>query len=419
MPVTGPTPELIEKFIAAGVWQDRPLHAIVDEHAAARPDALAVADQHERLSYAEFVRRTHAVGRFLRYLGLEPGTAVAVQSGNRLALSVAHMACSRADLVFVPLSTAWRHNEIEHLLAVSTAEVLVVPHSDGGVDYLQLVTELRDQLPALRHVGTLDGPTPGADFDFDEVSRREVEPLVLKRDPNDARYVMVTSGTTESPRMSLWSDNNLWVLIQDYIRAIRLTEDDVAVGLSPANTGAVGYVYPVLAPLMAGASSVLLEKWSVQGAFRLIEDERATTATAVPTQVVKMLQSDIVRDQDYSRLRVGVHERRCGPASARAWPGTSCPNGWSSSTTCRRAQEGRSARWSSGSRSPDASRPRCELGRGNAPGRACAGSTNRARAPRGTWSRQRNERTWRVRVIGTPRRGRAHLRGCPGSGSFT
>ena len=300
MPVTSPTPELIARFTAAGIWQDQPLHAVVDAHAAARPDALAVADQHERLSYSEFVRRTHAVGRYLLDLGLAPGTRVAVQSENRLALALTHMACSRADLVFIPLSTAWRQKEIGHLLAVSEAEVLVVPQGE----HLQVLTDLRDTIPTLRHVGTLDGLAPGADFDFDEVSRREVEPLALDRDPNDARYVMVTSGTTEAPRMSLWSDNNLWVFMQDYIRATGLTADDVAVGLSPANTGAVGYAFPVLAPLLAGASSVLLEKWSVENAFRLMADEGATTATAVPTQVVKMLQSETVRDHDSSRLRV-------------------------------------------------------------------------------------------------------------------
>jgi len=304
MPVRTPTPELIGKFIAAGVWQDRPLHAVVDAHARTRPDAPAIADQHERLSYAEFVRRSHALGRYFLDLGLAPGARVAVQSGNRLALALTHLACNRADLVFVPLSNAWRHKEIGHLLAVAEAEVLVVPQAEAGFDYLRMVADLRHELPALRHVGSLDGPALGANFDYDEVSRREVAPLAVDRDPNDARYVMVTSGTTELPRMSLWSDNNLWAFMQEFIRSIELGENDIAVGLSPANTGAVGYVFAVLGPLLAGAASVLLEEWSVENAFRLMVDEHATTATAVPTQVVKMLQSETVRDHDFSSLRV-------------------------------------------------------------------------------------------------------------------
>ena len=31
MPVTSPTSELISRFVATGVWQEQPLHAVVDE----------------------------------------------------------------------------------------------------------------------------------------------------------------------------------------------------------------------------------------------------------------------------------------------------------------------------------------------------------------------------------------------------
>ena len=58
---------------------------------------------------------------------------------------------------------------------------------------------------------------------------------------------MVTSGTTELPRMAEWTDNNLWFFMREYIRAMEMTSDDVVLGLAPAGTGSTGYVYPVLA----------------------------------------------------------------------------------------------------------------------------------------------------------------------------
>ena len=60
MPVRPLTPEQIDEYCAAGVWQRRPLYAVIDEIAEARPEAPAVADQHERLTYAELVRRSGA-----------------------------------------------------------------------------------------------------------------------------------------------------------------------------------------------------------------------------------------------------------------------------------------------------------------------------------------------------------------------
>ncbi|HZB48120.1 MAG TPA: AMP-binding protein, partial [Mycobacteriales bacterium] len=290
MPLRPLTPELADHYYAAGAWQHRALHEVIDEIAERRPDALAVADQHERLSYAELVQRSHALARWLLDQDLAPGSAVVLQSANRVAIPVTHLACNRADLIFVPLSNAWRRAELEHLLAVSEAAVAIVPAPYKGVDFLELVGELRPALPALRAVGTLD--SAGGDFDFDEVCRREAEPVRLPRDPNDPRFVMVTSGTTASPRMSLWTDNNLWYFMKNFRERVQLTEDDVAVGLAPANTGATGYVFPVLGPLLAGAGSVLLEDWEPAAALDLLERERATMATAIPTQVVKMLQDE-------------------------------------------------------------------------------------------------------------------------------
>ena len=305
MPPLPLSAELIEANYASGVWQPRALYEVIDEHARSRPDRPAVADQHERITYAELVRRSHSLAEYLLGLGLRPGAAVALQAPNRVALAVTHLACNRADLLFVPLSNAWRHTEMAYLLAASEAAVVIVPQPEKGFDFAGMIGSLRPDLPCLKHVGSLDGLTAGAGFDFDEVSRRPgCAPVVRDRDPNAPRYVMVTSGTTELPRISLWSDNNLWCFMQTFIQSVQLTSEDRAVGLCPANTGATGYVFPVLGPLLVGASSTLLENWSPQAAMELIQAERATTATAVPAQVLKMLQDDAIGGYDFSALRV-------------------------------------------------------------------------------------------------------------------
>ena len=297
------TAELIDANYSTGVWQRRALYEVIDDHAERRPDALATADQHERLSYAEFARRTHALAGWLLDQGLQPGDAVAVQAPNRIALPLMHFACDRADLVYVPLSHAWRHTEMRHLLKTSKAKVLVVPEPINGFDYLQMISEIRDDLPDLELVGLLEGE--GGDFDLHAVSTAETsQPVNLPRDPNAGRYVMVTSGTTDVPHMSLWTDNNLWFFMNQFIERIQMRQDDVAIGCCPANTGATGYVFAVLGPLLHGAGSVLLEHWDATEALDLIEAERATLATAVPTQVVKMLQDPSIAGRDFSSLRV-------------------------------------------------------------------------------------------------------------------
>ena len=102
---------------------------------------------------------------------------------------------------------------------------------------------------------------------------------------------MVSSGTTSLPKISKWTDLGLNALLQaGFIERVRLTADDVAVGLAPANTGATGYVFPVVAPLQIGATSFMLTKWSPEAAIRLLAETGATIATAIPTQMVQLLQ---------------------------------------------------------------------------------------------------------------------------------
>ena len=116
-----------------------------------------------------------------------------------------------------------------------------------------------------------------ADFALDQVlAATSGERFARAHDANAPGLAMATSGTTELSRMSIWTDNNLRFFLQQFGLAVGMEADDVAVGLAPANSGSTGYVFPVLAPLLHGASSVLLEHWSPAAALDLLASERAT-----------------------------------------------------------------------------------------------------------------------------------------------
>ena len=118
---------------------------------------------------------------------------------------------------------------------------------------------------------------------------------------------MVSSGTTSVPKLSLWTDNNLFAFAQMWAGAVALSLEDRIVGLAPAGTGAIGYVFGVLFPLLAGATSVLLERWDPAAALELLVRERATLAAAVPTQLVKLLDESELAATALPDLRVMVN----------------------------------------------------------------------------------------------------------------
>ena len=302
MPIRAMTPDFIQRHYDQGLWRPQLLFQLLDEHASRAPDALAVADSRERLSYRQLADRSAALAGWLIDQDAPPGSVVAVQTGNRTALAIGHFACSRADLTFVPLSTQWRRTEMESLLRRSRVSILVLPPPRKDADFLATVNAMRDDLPELRLVGGMDGLP--AEFDFDAVLKSGADAKPRQRTADAPRFITVTSGTTDIPRMSQWTDNNLSFLLRDYAEAVEMAAGDVAVAIAPANTGATGYLFPVLAPLLCGAASVLLENWTPAGALDLLESEHATHAAAIPTQLVKMLQEEGTGRRDFSSVRV-------------------------------------------------------------------------------------------------------------------
>jgi non-ribosomal peptide synthetase component E (peptide arylation enzyme) len=105
---------------------------------------------------------------------------------------------------------------------------------------------------------------------------------------------MCSSGTTGVPKASLWSANDMIAfLVHQTAPALELNSDDVAGAIAPAGQGSTGYIFPILMPLLVGATSAMLEDWKPQPALDLIVRERCTYATAIPTQLVMLLDLDL------------------------------------------------------------------------------------------------------------------------------
>lgn len=292
-------------FRELGVWGDRTLAEIVADHGVSRPDKTAVIDQHVRWTYAELIDKSLRVARMLHDLGVRSGDRVVAQVQTSAVLPLVHLASNWLGAVFIPASDGWRRAEMGSLLATSGAKVLICAAASKSFDLVAMHEELRPSLPDLK--ATLWVRTGAADS-FE--SRLETaEPLSaadrvrLRPDPDAPAHVMVSSGTTGIPKAGAWGGNDMVaLLLHHFAPAIGLTGDDVAGGLAPANVGSTGYAFPVLAPLLVGATSVVLERWSPRAALALLEAERCTYATAIPTQMAMLLDEPGLATTDLSAL---------------------------------------------------------------------------------------------------------------------
>jgi acyl-CoA synthetase (AMP-forming)/AMP-acid ligase II len=300
-----------ERYRRSGAWPDETIYGRFERFATKFADKPAVVERHRTLSYRELHEQVKALSRGLLDAGIGPGSVVALQLPNSAEQAIVHLALNRIGALAVPIHDAWHEAELPHLLKLSRAVAAIVLSSYRDLDYPAIYAKLRTQLPDLKTVYAIGAPNPHADA-YESLLSRGSEAAVAALgaiDPDAPGDVMLSSGTTSMPKISLFTSNNLLALLAPFWRRIRITPDDVAAALAPAGTGAIGYVYPMLSPLLNGATTVVLDRWTEpEIAVELICAYRCTYAFAVPTQLAQMLTAIKARPSaDFESFRCFVN----------------------------------------------------------------------------------------------------------------
>jgi len=213
-------------------------------------------------------------------------------------------------MLYMPLHDSWRALEVGHLLAQAKVKVVISRHLYRDFDYVRMIRDLRPDLPDLKTHFVIGESAGDGIKPFEMLVA--AEPLGTKQiaslrpDPDYPAALMLSGGTTAISKISRYSSNDLQAMLNAARDGARFVETDVAAALAPAGTGATGYVYPVLMPLLNGGTSVMLPHWSnPEDAADLMVKENCTYATAIPAQLIKLLPTFRSRPRDdFHSLRV-------------------------------------------------------------------------------------------------------------------
>ncbi|HEU4454055.1 MAG TPA: amino acid adenylation domain-containing protein, partial [Longimicrobium sp.] len=158
------------------------IHAAVSAAAAATPDAVALAWDEGRMSYAEMEAGANRLARRLAALGVAPGARVGVALERGPDLVVALLAVMKAGGAYVPLDPDLPAERLAFMAADSAAPVLVTREA--------LLARLSGHGARVLCV----------DRDAAEIAAESSEPLGLADDPDREAYVIYTSGSTGLPK---------------------------------------------------------------------------------------------------------------------------------------------------------------------------------------------------------------------------
>ena len=305
-------PEAAQRYYAEGLWRRDTLYTLVADHAARRPDAFALRDSRQRLTWAELLAAVDAIAADLDRAGLKRGERVAVWLPNRVEALAVFLACSRQGYVCNPsLHRNYTVAEIVELLARTRAAALFAQPGYGADANRADIFAAAAALPSLRRLYTLgDGkpdaapfpkpppqpspasgggsprrkPRTGGGYAGEELS--EGLPLV-DRNPDKVTYLAFTSGTTGTPKGVMHSDNTLLANARAMVEDWHHGEKTVLLSLSPLSHHIAAVA--IAQAMAAGMELVVNDPPSGMTPLDWILETGASYVMGVPTHAMDIL----------------------------------------------------------------------------------------------------------------------------------
>ncbi len=273
-------------------------------------DALVVRAQAgreaHRSTYRELWDATTAMARGLLALGVDRGDRVAIWSPNRFEWVIIQYATARIGAVLVNVNPAYKTAELEYALRQSGASVLLLARAFRQNDYVAMLAEVRDRLPALRVTLVLDDDWKMLAESGQHVTEHTLEEREKQLQFDDPINIQYTSGTTGFPKGATLTHHN--VLNNGYFvgEALGLCEVD-RVCIPVPFYHCFGMVMGNLACTSHGATMVVPgEAYDPLAVLETVAAEKCTALYGVPTMFIGELDHPRFSEFDLSSLRTGI-----------------------------------------------------------------------------------------------------------------
>jgi acyl-CoA synthetase (AMP-forming)/AMP-acid ligase II len=264
----------------------------------------------ERYTFGESHAIASALATALREdFGVARGDRVAILSRNNPQWMFTFIASLSIGAVAVPMNAWWTTEELKYGLEDSGARIIVADRQ--RIERLvPLCDDMDLQLIAVDDCATIPVPTrPFAEVVAAHAAAAMPEVSV---GPEDYATIMYTSGSTGHPKGALSSHRGILSALYSWM-LMGTAGKQAAPPAEPSPWPAAGLLtIPLfhctgshtafLLSLIVGRKLVIMHKWDVQEALRLIEEERITWFTGVPTMSAELQAAAQESDRDLSSL---------------------------------------------------------------------------------------------------------------------
>lgn len=286
----------------------------VQQIAIQHPEKVAYHFMGKDTTYAEFEQSVERFATALQSLGIEKGDNVGFLLGNSPHFLISLYATMRIGATSVPINPIYSPDEISYIIKNSAAKAIIaldallplVEKASGLFTSVEHYIICETQPETTAKLAALPDELKGKVKSFTfllSTTNPDVKSVEVLED--DTAIILYTSGTTGKPKGAMLTHKNIYSNARDVAEYLNInTEDRVITTLPVFHVFALTVV--VNAPLLMGATLLLVPRFSPQEIFEVAKEHKATVFAGVPTMYNFLYQYPEGNVEDFSTIRLAI-----------------------------------------------------------------------------------------------------------------
>ncbi len=246
------------------------MHELFEAQVEQTPNAIAVVDEKQHLSYAELNARANQLAHHLRKLGVTPETLVGICMQRSIDIAIGLLGILKAGGAYVPFDPTYPKERLSFMLEDTKTPVIVTEQG--------LVDTMPDH----------DAQVICLDSDWPKISNESDENPATKLAAENVAYLIYTSGSTGKPK-GVAIEHRSAVALISWARGI-FSQEELSGVLASTSICFDLSVFELFVPLSCGGKVLLAD--DVLQLLNLAAANEVKLINTVPSAIAELMRLD-------------------------------------------------------------------------------------------------------------------------------